>query len=175
MDVELHWFNGYYNKNFKNKIEAKEFFENNLDSRIYQCHPLVNSKWCKLHYNIDNPLDLEFSQNDHEWSYLHPLFDPFWYQTQYMNFDELESINPYEHFLLIGHKINNSTHQLVDTNLLLQQFPNTGYLDVLTHLGQEIMDDSYRSLRKIKFGATPILNSNIDWNYLYPALAWKWI
>ena len=175
MDVAVDWFNGYYQKKFRNQKEANNYFEDNIYLKIYECHPLVNSAWVKLHYQTENPLELEFKQNDHEWNFLHPLFNPTWYQTLYLEKESLGGINPYEHFFTTGHKLSNSIHPNLNTKLFLKQFPNTGYLDAVTHLGKIIMHDDYRSLRKIKFGQSPILNEQIDWNYLYPALAWGWI
>jgi hypothetical protein len=177
MDVNLHWFNGYYNKSFSNIKSVNAYFNKQIKTDIdfFQCHPLVNSVWCKLLYNAESPLELEFARSKHEWNYLHPLFDPLWYQSKYMDFSESTYTNPYEHFVSIGHKTFNSIHPLVDSNLLMRQNPERGYLDTVTHIGMALMKDNFRSLKKIKLGEISILNLDIDMNYLYPALAWKWI
>ncbi len=146
-----------------------------MDIDNYQCHPLVNSAWCKIQYNVNSPLELQFSRNKHEWNYLHPLFEPFWYQETYLTPNGYYDVNPYTHFLEHGHKKLNSIHPLIDTQLIMKQFSDRSYLDTITHLGMTLMKDEFRSLRKFRLGLMPIINLEIDWNYLYPALAWKWI
>jgi hypothetical protein len=176
MDVNLHWFNGYYNKSFSNKETANKYFNNQIEKDIdkYQCHPLVNSKWCKIQFGTNSPLELEFARNAHEWNYLHPLFEPFWYQETYLTPNGNFDIDPYAHFLEIGHKEGNSVHPLIDTQLLMKQSLDRSYIDTITHFGEIMMLDQCRSLRSIRLGHLPIMNLEIDWNYLYPAMAWKW-
>jgi len=177
VDVNLHWFNGYYNKSFPNKETANTYFNNQIKKDIgkFQCHPLVNSQWCKIQFGTNSPLELEFARSKHEWNYLHPLFEPFWYQETYLIPNKNFDIDPYAHFLEIGHKKLNSIHPLIDTHLLMKQYSDRSYLDTITHVGEVVMQDKYRSLRLFKLGELPIMNLEIDWNYLHPALAWKWI
>jgi hypothetical protein len=174
MQIELNWFNGFYNKRFKDQEEAANFFVNNLDSQLFHCHPLVNTRWCQEQFGVSNPLDLEFDLNGNEWLQLHPIFDPNWYSKVY-NSEGAPNFNPYDDFIYIGHKKQNSTHPMVDSILLKKQYINFSYIDLVVFVGNIVMSEQNRKLNKMLIGSMPLLNSKIDWNYLYPSLAWRWM
>lgn len=174
MQIELNWFNGFYNKNFQDQDAARKFFVDNLDSQLFHCHPLVNTRWCQEQFGVLNPLDLEFELNGNEWLQLHPIFDPNWYSKVY-NLDGIPNFNPYEDFIYLGHIKQNSTHPMVDSILMMKQYAHFSYIDLVVFVGNVVMSDQNRKLNKISIGSLPLLNSKIDWNYLYPSIAWRWM
>ena len=176
MDVSLEWFNGFYGLSFANVKKANKFFTAEFKKRnnLMHINPLVNSKWCMDNFEIENPLEMNFEDNRKVWNDLHPTFDANWYYKTY-RLHEIGEVNPYKHFLSIGHLDQLQIHPLIDFHLLSKQFPGIAYLDLVVLVGDIIMEDKIKELKITNFYGLPILNSKIDSVYLYPALHFGWL